>query len=76
MVLPEEDETRSWLEIFKAIAKYGGMAALVALVGLMFLDDHLPRHLHQAIALHQTPVANVPPPVVNVPPPPPSAAPR
>lgn len=75
VVLPEQGETRSWLETCTAIAKYGGMAALVALVGLMFLDDHLPRHLHQAIALHQTPVANVPPPVVNVPPPPPSAAP-
>jgi hypothetical protein len=74
VVLPEEGETRSWLETFKVIAKYGGMTALVALVGLMFLDDHLPRHLHQAIALHQTPVANVPPPVVNVPPPPPPAA--
>jgi hypothetical protein len=70
-VLPEEpqEETRSWSETFKAIAKYGGMAALVALVGLMFLDDHLPRHLHQAIAVHQTPVANVPPAAASVPPP-------
>jgi hypothetical protein len=70
VVLPEEGETRSWPETFKVIAKYGGMTALVALValvGLMLLDDHLPRHLHQAIALHQTPM-------VNVPPPPPSAA--
>lgn len=69
VVLPEEGETRSWLETFKAIAKYGGMVALVALVGLMFLDDHLPRHLHQAIAVHPTPVANVPPPPASVPPP-------
>ena len=69
VALPEEGEARSWSETFKVIAKYGGMVALVALVGLIFLDDHLPRHLHQAIAVHQTPVANVPPPVVNAPPP-------
>lgn len=75
VVLPEEDEegdeegdeeeTRSWSETFKAIAKYGGMAALVAAVGLMFLDDHLPRHFHPPVAVHQTPVANVPPPPAN-----------
>jgi hypothetical protein len=69
VVLPEEGEARSWSETFKVIAKYGGMVALVALVGLMFLDDHLPKHLHQAIAVHQTPVANVPPSVVDAPPP-------
>jgi hypothetical protein len=62
VVLPEDGETRSWLETFQVIAKYGGMTALVALVGLMFLDDHLPRHLHQVVPVLQTPVANVPRP--------------